>query len=423
MASSSSSASSTNTKEEKPQRRLSKRPRRGCVYELARLLVEGKKTVIITGAGLSVASGVRPFRGAGGVWSSVVYDQSTRHSFRKNPLDWYNKFWIPHFVASDEDVFPNEGHAALERLMDMCPSISLITQNIDGLHDNSSNNQNIIEAHGRLGLYKCIPDSDSDTDSDDDEDDDRLVHLGHRRKSRALRRAYYKKKNGQSMNGSSCTKENGSACYKKKNEKCMHGSSGTKENGNGESNMNADDDSFHESTSTRVPCRYELVDSIPLTEVQPPSVHAALLGAGPLRTPPRCPACHKPCPPQALLFDEGYHSYDHYQFEHMEDLMGGCEVLVFVGTSFSGVRLTSVALEHARSVGLRVYNFNAKDTLQHSDNLNVQNVVGPAQETLPRLLEACRELQRKRASMDANQVGTPRRRRGKRDRDPEMYRT
>ena len=37
----------------------------------------------------------------------------------------------------------------------------------------------IIEAHGRLGLYKCLPDSDSDTNNDLDDDEDRLVHLGH----------------------------------------------------------------------------------------------------------------------------------------------------------------------------------------------------------------------------------------------------
>jgi len=382
----------------------SKRSKRGCVYELAGLLVDSsQKVVIITGAGLSVASGVRPFRGTGGVWSSVVYSKSTRHSFKKNPLEWYNKFWLAHFVNSSQDdtvILPNEGHASLECIVQTCPGVSIITQNIDGLHHSSQ----VIEAHGRLGLYKCIPDSDSDTDSDDDDEDDRLVHLGHRRKSRALRRAYY-----NNMNES------------KKNDDIMNG---TKEG------MNA-------TTSTadnkdRVPCRYELVDSIPLNQIQPTSTHQALLGKEfPLREIPKCPLCSRPCPPQALLFDEGYHSHDHYQFEACEELLGEANVLVFVGTSFSGVRITQVALEHARSHNLRVYNFNTRDTLPHSSELHVQNVMGPAQETLPRLLEACQELQREaeqeqtraatnKSSSRVNGGWNKNKRRGKRDRDPIM---
>ena len=332
--------------------------------------MEGHRTVCITGAGLSVASGVRPFRGADGVWSSTIYTHATRTSFRKNPLDWYNNFWLPHFVTSQQQrPQPNEGHEALEALMELCPSLSIITQNIDGLHSSKQ----VMEAHGRLGFFKCIPDSDSDTDSDSDEDDDRLVHLGHRRKSRELRRAYYEHHN---TNDSETVLSKG---YAKGNNRSRQERS-----------------SPRRTSTTRVPCRYELVDSIPLHQVEPPSVIPALLGKTPLTTPPTCPACHKPCPPQALLFDEGYHSHDMYQFETCEQLLEHAEMLMFVGTSFSGVRITQVALEHARHEHLKVYNFNTTHVLAPTSMLNVQNVVGPAQETLQRLLEACRELQKER---------------------------
>lgn len=351
---------------------------------------------------MSVASGVRPFRGVGGLWNSTISTQSTRQAFRKDPQGWYSKFWLPHFVHSlEEPPKPNRGHTALQDLLEMCPSLSIITQNIDGLHtmndtSTSTNDSNrIVEAHGRLGLFKCIPESDSDTDDESDDEDERLVHLGHRRKSRNLRDAYY---------ASQCHNENG---------------------GNDGSTPSS-------SSKTRIPCRYELVDSISIEEVKPPSVQPALLGKAPLVQIPRCPACNRPCPPQTLQFDEGYHSHDYYQFERIENLLSGAEILVFVGTSFQGgVRITQVALEHARSTSLRVYNFNIFDKIKHSSEFSgIQNVMGPAQETLPKLVEACRAISeelKERQAQKRNTVvyGTEvviyksgnKRRRGKRERD------
>jgi hypothetical protein len=64
--------------------------------------------------------------------------------------------------------------------------------------------------------------------------------------------------------------------------------------------------------------------------------------------------------------------------------------LVFLGTSFA-VRLTSVALEHAREHALPVYNFNLEDLLPSTVRLSASNIVGPANETLPALVEACRQ--------------------------------
>lgn len=314
--------------------------------------------MVITGAGVSVASGVPPFRSKGGVWSSVVWETNTRAAFRKNPLVWYRDFWIPLFARDKNKYAPNQAHMALQQLMNMCPStMTLITQNMDGLHDaatttktmnDDNSNRNVIEAHGRLGYYKCIPPEDSDTDSDEDEDDDRLVHLGHRRKSRALWRA-------------SCGSGNVTGTL----------------------------------SSVRVPCRYEFMDSIPLELVQPPTCRDALEGKTRLTTIPRCPLCNSPIAPQVLLFDEGYHSHSHYEFERMENALSKCDILIFVGTSFH-VRLAQIALEHARRSEntLRVYNFNTVDVLEPTSRLNVHNVVGPCEETLPRLVEACFEIQR-----------------------------
>lgn len=96
--------------------------------------------------------------------------------------------------------------------------------------------------------------------------------------------------------------------------------------------------------------------------------------------------------PQALLFDEGYHSHSFYQFEVVEDWLAAADVLVFVGTSLPAVvQLTAVALRHARQAELPVFNFNIYPyTQDHS--LNVTNIVGPAAETLPLFLAVCQEM-------------------------------
>ena len=306
--------------------------------KLAFLLAQGERVVFITGAGLSVSSGVRPFRGSSGLWEEIIWKTATRSSFRKAPLEWYNDFWLPHF-ATEKTHEPNDGHAALHQLQQLFPeTCHVITQNVDGLQ------QGVVEAHGRVGLYKCIPEEDSDTDSDSDEDDDRPVHLGHRRKSRALR----------------------DSLLNQETENCAE--------------------------NAQPPCRYQSLDSIRLEQIEPPSVRLALAGgATRLDGPPLCPSCRRPVPPQALLFDEGYHSHDFYRFEEMETLLGKAAVLVFVGTSFN-VTITGVALDHAREHGIPVFNFNTEDVLEPSVRLNVENVVGKSDDTLSRLVLDVQEL-------------------------------
>jgi NAD-dependent deacetylase len=290
--------------------------------ELAKeIVVNEKRVVFITGAGLSVASGVRPFRGQSGVWTQHLWTMATRESFRKDALAWYNDFWLP-CLTLPVGVKPNGGHIALHTLLERFPlNLRMITQNVDGLHPPGPQT---IEAHGRLGLFKCIPDVDSDTDSESDDDDDRLVHLGHRRKRRVLR---------------------------------------------------------------RFRCPYQIHKSLPVDAILPPVIRRSLHeGRGLLSEAPKCPACGNTLAPQALLFDEGYHSHDFYEYQKMEDWLAEAEVLVFVGTSFA-VRLPEVTLEHARAEGIPVYNFNTSDMLDATVALDATNIRGAAEVTLPSLLQ------------------------------------
>ena len=324
------------------------------IRELAEVIVKGeKRVVIVTGAGISVASGVRPFRSfsgknrsdpkkhgvlpTAGLWNDEIWTTATRQAFRKNPVRWYNEFWIPHFMVGEE-YLPNMGHYALKEILEEFSHVTQITQNIDGLQAKSDR---LIEAHGRVGLYKCLAAADSDTDSDSDEDSDRPVHLGHRRKSR---------------------------------EKEKH-------------------------TKRSSYCPYRFHKSLDASQVEPPEVRHVLGSCHasrerlvkPLGKAPVCPMCGAVVLPQALLFDEGYHSHAFYQFERMESLLEEAEVLVFCGTSFS-VQLTVSALDVAKARNLPVYNFNLHDFLAPTSRLNAINVAGPAAETIPLLMKTCRQV-------------------------------
>jgi len=335
--------------------------------ELAGHIVQSKKNVvIITGAGLSVASGIRPFRSnpnsedllpAGttnsnhvlqeGLWNDVVWTMATRETFRKDPVKFYNQFWIPHFVLEASHK-PNAGHHALQALLENFSNIKQITQNIDGLQK-PRQQQQLIEVHGRAGLFKCCPDSDSDSSDESDNEDDRPVQLGHRRKSQ------WKRERLQNQQPNS--KNNKTLCP-------------------------------YQYLESLTPDQLILRDGTSNMEL----VHATSLKA-PLSTAPCCPVCGNKAMPQALLFDEGYHSHSFYQFETVEDWLLEADVVVFVGTSLGAVRLTQLALEHARENQLPVYNFNLFDVLTSTSRLNVSNIVGNASETLPKLVEVCRRLQ------------------------------
>ncbi len=297
------------------RRRRSARGNSSIMALAKEIVTNRKRVVLITGAGLSVASGIRPFRGKSNLksealWTQHIWTNATRETFRKDPLNWYNDFWLP-CLSLPPTVRPNAAHRAVHWLLDQSTSggtealrIRMITQNVDGLLP--PNPTHTIEAHGRLGLYKCIPDEDSDTDSECDEDDDRLVHLGHRRKWRRRRRVQSNrdKRRRRSYSGSGRRDEH---------------------------------------------CPYQNEKSVTIDQIEPATIHDNLKkGKGPISEAPKCPHCSNILAPQALLFDEGYHSHDFYEFQKMEEWLAEAEVIVFIGTSFA-VRLPEVTLEHARA--------------------------------------------------------------------------
>ncbi|MEL6192491.1 MAG: Sir2 family NAD-dependent protein deacetylase [Bacteroidota bacterium] len=106
-----------------------------------------EKIVVLTGAGISVESGLKTFRDANGLWEGHdVMEVASPGGFAKNPelvLRFYNER-----RAQLKEVFPNEGHKALVRLEEKF-EVNIITQNVDNLHELAGSSE-VLHLHGRL---------------------------------------------------------------------------------------------------------------------------------------------------------------------------------------------------------------------------------------------------------------------------------
>jgi NAD-dependent deacetylase len=116
-------------------------------------LRESQRVTVLTGAGISAESGVPLFRGAGGLWQKHrPEDLATPQAFARDPQlvwEWYD--WRRARVA---EANPNPAHYALAELEQRMPDFTLITQNVDGLHDRAGS-RNILKLHGDIWQLRC----------------------------------------------------------------------------------------------------------------------------------------------------------------------------------------------------------------------------------------------------------------------------
>jgi NAD-dependent deacetylase len=108
---------------------------------------------VLTGAGISAESGVPTFRGDGGLWRQYrATDLATPEAFAQDSkLVWQFYNWRRELLAP---LRPNPGHLALAAMEGRFSRFTLITQNIDGLHE-ISGSRNIIELHGNIWWVRC----------------------------------------------------------------------------------------------------------------------------------------------------------------------------------------------------------------------------------------------------------------------------
>jgi NAD-dependent deacetylase len=107
-----------------------------------------------TGAGISVESGIPPFRGENGLWTKYDPELFDISYFRRRPAESW-KLLKTLFYDTFRDARPNDAHAVLARLEAAGTLKALVTQNIDNLHT-IAGSRNVIEYHGSVRELVCI---------------------------------------------------------------------------------------------------------------------------------------------------------------------------------------------------------------------------------------------------------------------------
>ncbi len=113
--------------------------------------------VILTGAGISKESGLDTFRDAGGIWAQVrIEDVATPEAFARDPEKVQGFYNARRAQLVNSTVKPNAAHDALARLeAEWGGDVTIVTQNIDPLHENAGS-KNLIHMHGELLKARCL---------------------------------------------------------------------------------------------------------------------------------------------------------------------------------------------------------------------------------------------------------------------------
>jgi NAD-dependent deacetylase len=125
------------------------------IREAALRLRETRRLVVLTGAGVSKESGIPTFRDAqDGLWARYdPMDLATREGFLRNPVMVWE--WYRYRFGMVENARPNAGHLAIAEMEAIFPQVTVVTQNIDGLHQAAASTD-VVELHGSLRRYKCL---------------------------------------------------------------------------------------------------------------------------------------------------------------------------------------------------------------------------------------------------------------------------
>lgn len=117
-------------------------------------IIHSEKTIAFTGAGISVESGIPDFRSAGGLWERFDPEEYAHiDAFHSDPA----KVWrmLKEMFTLVMEAKPNPAHIGLAELEQMGFLSSVITQNVDGLHQ-AAGNRNVIEFHGTHRTLSCL---------------------------------------------------------------------------------------------------------------------------------------------------------------------------------------------------------------------------------------------------------------------------
>ncbi|MFX1564862.1 MAG: NAD-dependent protein deacylase [Promethearchaeota archaeon] len=123
------------------------------IEKAAQMILDSKSTIALTGAGVSTKSGIPDFRGPDGLWTKVnPANFASVDGFLSDPKSWWEM--ALEMAPTVLKAKPNPAHTTLAELERMGLLTIIITQNVDGLHQQAGN-QHVLEVHGSLFSGTC----------------------------------------------------------------------------------------------------------------------------------------------------------------------------------------------------------------------------------------------------------------------------
>lgn len=129
--------------------------------ELAALIKQAQKIVVFTGAGISTGSGIPDFRSSGGVYDQISGQHYSGEEalsirfFERNPALFYKNFSE---TLSFPNAKPNFSHSFFHELEKMEKNVTIVTQNVDGLHEKAGSSQ-VFALHGNATRWLTVDDN------------------------------------------------------------------------------------------------------------------------------------------------------------------------------------------------------------------------------------------------------------------------
>src|SRR4029079_13490449 len=123
--------------------------------ELRERFAKAKRVVVLTGAGVSAESGVPTFRGGGktAAWKRMRFDVISSATMVEVDVPAFGE-WFDYRRNVLDELAPNPAHYEIARWQDRFAEFTLVTQNIDGLHQQAGS-RDVIELHGNIWRARC----------------------------------------------------------------------------------------------------------------------------------------------------------------------------------------------------------------------------------------------------------------------------
>jgi NAD-dependent deacetylase len=127
------------------------------IEKLAQLIVQSRRVVVFTGAGISTESGIPDFRSPGGIWSRYDPEDFTIQKFLSGPAARKTIWKMSIEGGLLAEAKPNLAHCAIAELYQLGKLDCVITQNIDNLHQKAGVPEDrVFELHGNMGRVVCL---------------------------------------------------------------------------------------------------------------------------------------------------------------------------------------------------------------------------------------------------------------------------